>query len=199
MSTGKHYNNRIIIKCLTALHTHIHTLHGILTDGNFPLWHSAGCQCGFLTFPARSEPAEPGTHVPLRGLQSFLPLLQAHSGCEVTVRGNGSEGDMGQGLPLLSRYMDPDIIHKKWHSKNGNPFFKTLPSSEVSIKPAGPNWKREVYLFSDVKEKFCIIMHWFCFIFKGLRSHLFIDLLYLKGTMYSSEHKWYHMMHHTRL
>lgn len=59
------------------------------------------------------------------GLQSFLPLLHAHrSGCEVRRRGTGSEGDMGQGLPLLlSHHMCPENIHTAMTFPNCKPIF----------------------------------------------------------------------------
>lgn len=72
--TSKHYNNCMIIKCLTVLqhhpHTHTDTRHGIITDGNFPSWHSVACHRA--PFPAKSEPAEPGTHIPLGGPSIIL-------------------------------------------------------------------------------------------------------------------------------
>jgi len=145
--TGKHYNNCIMIKWLPSsiARAHIHPLSGILTDGNFPSWHSVGCQCG--PFPARSEPAEPGTHVPLRGPSLTLtpaPLHARGRGCEVRQRGKGTEWEMGRGLPLLLSHCALRKCTQQWHSRNGNRFLKriwTLLLPKEEIKGVGPNGK----------------------------------------------------------
>lgn len=102
--TLQHLHNITILKhSHTHTHMHKHTRHGILTDGNFLPWHSADCHCA--PFPAKSEPAEPATHVPLGGASViFSPAAGRLGGCEVRRRVSGSSPDVRRGLPLLRLY-----------------------------------------------------------------------------------------------
>lgn len=100
--TLQHLHN---IEILKRAHTHMHkhTCHGILTDGNFLPWRSVDCHCA--PFPAKSEPAEPATHVPLGGPSVILsPAAGRLGGCEVRRRVSGSSPDVRRGLPLLRVY-----------------------------------------------------------------------------------------------
>lgn len=82
-------------------HSHAHTHNGILTDGNFLPWHSADCHCA--PFPAKSEPAEPATHVPLGGAWVILSLAAGRHGV-LGVRSDAGSQDLNQTRGEVSPY-----------------------------------------------------------------------------------------------